>query len=237
MYDAGVQYARIRSLIETTSRHAQRDINSITIVLVVKNQPTEKISQVIQAGAKDLAQNYPERMDELFEQLPEAKMCSWHMIGHCQTRKAGLVVHYFSSMHSLDSFELAERINRIAVSQGKVLPVMLEINISGESTKGGFRVSDEADYQDLLITIEKIQNLPGLAVGGLMTMPPYSIDPETSRPIFRGLRQLRYKINKDIGAEIIHWLSMGTSQDYLVAIAEGSTHLRLGTCVFGERKS
>jgi pyridoxal phosphate enzyme (YggS family) len=236
MWDAAAQYARVKGLIESISRQAGRDLNEITIVLVAKNQPTEKIAQVIHAGAMDLAQNYPERMEALFEHLPDAKALNWHMIGHCQSRKAALVVKYFKSMHSLDSLELAERIARIAHTEGKVLPVMLEINLSGEMTKKGFRVTDEADYQQLLIIVDAIRRFPGLELAGLMTMPPFSNDPEISRPVFKKLKGLQQMINKDMGDERIRWLSMGTSQDYLVAIEEGSTHVRLGTCVFGERK-
>jgi pyridoxal phosphate enzyme (YggS family) len=236
MADPGVEYLRIREQVAAACEKLTRDPQEVTIVLVVKNQPADKIRQVIQAGAVHLAQNYPERLNQLFDEIPEAKTLTWHMIGHCQRRKAGLVVRDFSWMHSLDSLALAERLSFLALTARKVLPVMLEVNLSGEASKGGFSATSAEDKEQFMTVIDTIRALPGLDLGGLMTMPPITSNPEGSRSIFRQLKQLQQEINQITGTELIPWLSMGTSQDYNVAIEEGSTHVRLGTCVFGERK-
>jgi pyridoxal phosphate enzyme (YggS family) len=157
------------------------------------------------------------------------------MIGHVQSRKAKIVCEHFSLVHSLDNKKLAERLNYYAGEAGKVLPVLLEFNLSGEESKSGWSANDENQWDKFLPEIDQINSFTQLRVQGLMAMPPLFDDPEYARPYFKKLRKLQGYL-KSIFPDI-DWkeLSMGTSSDYRVAIQEGATLIRIGQAILGPR--
>ena len=160
----------------------------------------------------------------------------WHMIGHVQSRKARLVAEHFALLHSLDSVKLAQRLDRFAAEQNRVLPVLLEFNVGGEESKSGWDALDESQWNALLPDVSAILDLPNLRVHGLMTMPPLETDLNDSRRFFLRLRQLRDHLATQFPQADWHELSMGTSADYPVAVEEGATLVRVGTAIVGARK-
>lgn len=204
------------------------------IIVVTKKQPIEVIQAVLNVGAKYLGENYPEEAAGKMDLLPSSGV-EWHMIGHIQSRKSELVAERFDFAHSVDRLKVANKLSARAVEMNKVLPILLECNVSGESSKSGYPVWQDEQFEVLLDEIEILRALPGISIQGLMTMPPYDLDPETTRPYFARLRVLMEKINKQLDMSLAE-LSMGTSFDYLVAIQEGATFVRIGTAITGERK-
>jgi len=161
--------------------------------------------------------------------LPDAK---WHLIGHLQSNKAAKAAELFSAVDSVDSVKLAERLNAAAERTGKMLPVLIEINVGGEEAKSGL-APDSGEPEQILRSAPNWQNLE---IRGLMTVPPYTGDPEGARPFFRKLREIRDSIAaRHLPGVSMGVLSMGMSHDFEVAIEEGSTCVRVGTALFGER--
>ena len=163
----------------------------------------------------------------------------WHMIGHIQSRKAGLVASLFDVVHSLDRLRIAQKLSTCAVSAGREIPVLLECNISGEASKFGYGAAgwehDAALRAALLDEIDKVIDLPGLKVSGLMTMAPIAEDPEDVRPVFASLRGLRDLLREEFPHLTFPHLSMGMTADYQVAVEEGATLVRIGRAIFGSR--
>jgi hypothetical protein len=157
------------------------------------------------------------------------------MIGHVQSRKAALVAEHFSYLHSLDSLKLAQRFDRLVGEADRKLPVLLEMNVSGEESKFGFTAWDERLWPDLAISITPIIELSGIEVRGLMTMAPFFDQPEPVRPYFRQLRKLQSFLRNRFPTACWDELSMGMSGDFEVAIQEGATWLRIGTSIMGPR--
>ena len=159
----------------------------------------------------------------------------WHMIGHVQSRKARLIADHFALLHSLDSLKLAQRLDRFATEQNRILPVLLEFNVGGEENKSGWEVSNDSTLDKFLPDIQSVLELRNLRVCGLMTMPPLGIEPEDSRRFFRSLRLLRDQLASLHPQADWRELSMGTSADYTVAVEEGATLVRIGTAIVGTR--
>jgi pyridoxal phosphate enzyme (YggS family) len=203
---------------------------------VTKTQPVEVVQAAMEAGVRILGENYPEEGVTKMQFLAQQSGVEWHMIGHVQSRKARLVADHFALLHSLDSLKLAQRLDRFAAEAGRVLPVLLEFNVGGEESKSGWNASDESGWNTVLPEIADLLNLPNLRVQGLMTMPPLGIDPEDSRRFFLQLRQLRDYLAMQFPNADWHELSMGTSADYIVAVEEGATLVRVGTAIVGARK-
>jgi pyridoxal phosphate enzyme (YggS family) len=157
------------------------------------------------------------------------------MIGHVQSRKARLVAEHFALLHSLDSLKLAQRLDRFAAEHNRVLPVLLEFNVGGEQSKSGWNASDDSAWDLLPSEIKPVLDLTNLRVRGLMTMPPLETDPENSRRYFQSLRRLRDHLAAAFPQAAWHELSMGTSADYVVAVEEGATLVRVGTAIVGTR--
>ncbi len=195
----------------------------------------EVVRAALQAGARIFGENYPNESVNKILALPPQSGVEWHMIGHVQSRKARLVIEHFDLLHSLDSVKLAERLDRIAEEAGRVLPVLLEFNVGGETSKYGWPAAEAAQQKALLPEVESILGLPHLEVRGLMTMPPLETDPEQARVYFRKLREIRDRLEKRYPQ--IGWreLSMGTSMDFETAIQEGATMVRIGTAILGSR--
>jgi pyridoxal phosphate enzyme (YggS family) len=230
------RYTQVNENIRSAATLAGRNTQDIQLVVVTKTHPIARIVEAYQAGARNFGENYVEtaipKISEL--DLPGVK---WHMIGHIQSRKTSEVAKWFQFVHSIDRYKIARRINSALEGQGRQLPVLLECNVSGEETKYGWSAWLESGWESLADEIQPILTLPNLRVQGLMTMAPYSDFPEDARPYFRKLNRLRmFLIDKFPNNDWQH-LSMGMSGDYMVAIEEGATILRVGTAIMGERES
>jgi len=217
---------RVREGIERAARRAGRDPKEVSLVAVSKTVEVERIREAIEAGVTILGENYVQEAQKKIEQI--GKAVSWHFIGHLQSNKAKYAVNLFEAIHSLDSIPLAEELNRRAEKADRKIPVMIEVNLSGEPTKFG------TEEERVFGIAKKVLDLGNLSLDGLMTMPPYFDDPEMNRPFFERLRVLKDKMAKE-GIPMKE-LSMGMSNDFEVAIEEGATYVRVGTAIFGARK-
>ncbi len=231
-----LNYKKVVDEIDSYCQMYNRERDSVKLIVVTKSQPSENVQQVIVAGARYLGENYPEetrqKKNELVN-LPED--LEWHMIGHLQSRKSQLVINEFNMLQSLDSLKLAERLDRQLIDLGKKLPVLLQYNVGGEDSKYGWDASDRNNWSGLKNDIEEVLKCSNLTVRGLMTMPPFTTDELESSHHFKKLRELGDYIQSNYPELIIQEYSMGTSQDFKMAIAEGSTMLRIGTAIMGNR--
>ncbi len=217
---------RINETIAKTALRIGRKPEEITVVAVTKTVTAHRIKEAIAAGVKVLGENYVQEAKMKIQEIGRGEV-QWHLIGHLQTNKAKDAVRLFDCVQSVDSIKVAEALNRQAEAFGKVISCLIEVKLSPEESK--FGVAKE-DVYPLVMAIGQMRHL---TLQGLMTMPPYSDDPESSRPYFATLR----KIKEDLQREGIHIkeLSMGMSSDFTVAIEEGATMVRLGTAIFGAR--
>ena len=197
---------------------------------VTKTQPAERIVEAYAAGHRLFGENRVQEFAEKFGSLTQLHDAEFHMIGHLQSNKAAKAAEIFHAVDSVDSAKLAERLNAAAGSAGKALDVLLEVNSGGEAAKSGV-APDSAELERILAAAS---TWPKLRIRGLMTVPPFTDDPEGARPYFRQLRELRERL-AGLPFVSLDVLSMGMSQDFEVAIEEGSTCVRIGTAIFGER--
>jgi len=226
--------------ISNCASKANRTVNQIKLVVVTKNQPAEKIIEVIEAGALYLGENYPEETIEKWKQIGNCcdESIQIHLIGHLQSRKIPMILNRFDVFHALDSVRLAEKINaRIIQEEIKPLKIFLQFNVSGENEKFGWLAEDENKWPNLTADFERIIAMKGLQLEGLMTMPPFVNASEENRKYFDRLRRLREFFVLRYPEIHLPELSMGTSQDYQSAITEGATFLRIGTLIMGSRNS
>lgn len=229
------RYQGVLAQIEAAAARAGRAPGAVQLVVVSKMQPVEVVQAALAAGIRVLGENYAEEAVEKIRALGPLEGLQWHMIGHVQSRKADLVAQNFDLMHSLDSLKLAQRLERFAAEARRCLPVLLECNVGGEASKFGYAASNPAEWEALRAEAEQIAALPHLQIRGLMTMPPLYEGGELTRPFFRRLRELREYLAKTVHQ--VHWdeLSMGTSADFVAAIEEGATLVRVGTAILGAR--
>lgn len=217
--------AAINQRIAAACQRAGRDFFDVTLVAVSKTVEPGLIRQAIEAGVRVLGENRVQeaatKMPELAAIVTEHKV-EWHLIGHLQSNKARRAVELFSTIQSVDSFKLAERLDNIAGELGRKLPVFVEVNLGGEHSKAG------ATPDEVLPLCEQVAKLANLELKGLMAVPPFFDDAEQARPYFRRLRTLRDQAQ-------LKELSMGMSNDFEVAIEEGATLVRIGTALFGAR--
>lgn len=230
-------YLRILERINNASMRSDRNVEDVKLIVVTKHQPVEKILKICENGVELLGENYPEETDKKIIELAGRISPTWHMIGHIQSRKIKYLVRNFKMVHSIDRFEVAEKLNNACLQADMVMPVLLEVNLTGEESKFGYSVAHEklcpAFYQE----IEKIKTLGQLQLQGLMTMPPLINKPDENRKIFTKLHSLLEDIGKVIDVPEFKYLSMGTSQDFEIAIEEGATHIRIGEAIMGKRSS
>ena len=216
--------------VEAACRRVGRPASEVTIIAVSKTHPTRAILDAAAAGATDFGENYAQELADKMADValaPDlAGVVRWHFIGRLQRNKAKLVAGKVALIHAVDTVELAEEIAKRAA--GVLQPVLLAVNLAGEATKGGVTGDNAAPIA------RAIAGVPGIRLDGLMTMPPYSDDPESSRAQFEGLRALRERLVDDLGLPL-PVLSMGMSGDFEVAIECGATHVRVGTAIFGSR--
>jgi PLP dependent protein len=222
---------RVQDRIARAAARAGRDAAAITLVAVSKTQPVEALLAAHELGVRHFGEN---RVEEAATKLPAFRQVSgdmavFHMIGHVQSRKAGDAAALFDRVHSVDSVKLAQRLARLSP---KSLPILLEVNVSGEESKYGF---DGARRDELFTAVEAILQLPNLQLDGLMTMAPVVEHAEQARPVFRALRELRGEIAAGYPGLTLPQLSMGMTDDFEVAIEEGATLVRIGRAIFGER--
>ncbi len=228
------RHQRILSQIAEATAKSGREVGTVRLVVVSKSQPLEVVKAAIEAGASILGENYAEEAVAKIAALPQSGV-EWHMIGHVQSRKADLVAGHFSMLHSLDSIKLAGRLERCCDESGHTLPVLLEVNVSGEESKFGFPAWNEDQWPELEPAFEQIMAFPHLALRGLMTMPPFFDNPEQARPYFQRLRRLQIYFSLRFPQAELTELSMGTSADFITAIEEGATYVRVGQAILGSR--
>jgi len=224
--------AHVQERITAAALRSGRKTQEIVLMAVTKTFPSEQIRAAYDAGLRIFGENQVQEFAGKGESLRDLHDAEWHMIGHVQSNKATKAVEIFANVDSLDSVRLARKLNAATSEMGKRLPVLIEVNIGGEEAKNGV-APDSAELQDLLVAAPE---LPSLEFRGLMTVPPYSEDPEQSRPYFRKMRELFAQIHsRKLPAVRMDVLSMGMSHDFEVAIEEGATCVRLGTAIFGAR--
>jgi pyridoxal phosphate enzyme (YggS family) len=220
---------RVKERITKAAISSGRDPKTVKLVAVSKTVPLDRIQAGIKAGVTDLGENYVQEAREKIEALAGENVC-WHFIGHLQSNKAKYAVKLFDLIHSVDSFKLAKELDRRAGALGKVQPILIQVNISGEETKSGI------EAEKALALVRETAPLENLGVRGLMTMPPYFNAPDKVRPYFRALRSLHERIHEEAIPNIdMPELSMGMTGDFETAIEEGATLVRIGTAIFGER--
>ena len=224
--------AAVRERIAAAARRAGRCPEEIALMAVSKTFPPEIIREAYHAGQRLFGENRVQEFADKLGALQELAGAEWHLIGHLQTNKAAKAAELFSAVDSVDSLRLAERLNAAAEKAGKRLPALIEINVGGEAAKSGV-APDSAELDRLLAATPQ---LTALQFRGLMTIPPFTDDPQQARPYFRRLRELRDQIAaRHLPGVNLNVLSMGMSHDFEVAIEEGSTCVRVGTAIFGER--
>jgi pyridoxal phosphate enzyme (YggS family) len=216
--------AVVRGRIAEAARKSGLRPEDVTLVTVTKTIGIPRIREAISAGTKDLGENYVQEAIEKWEAM-EPSDVRWHFIGHLQKNKARQAVGVFSTIQSVDNLPLAAEIGRRAEARGIVQDILIEVNISGEETKFGVSPEDALDFAG------KIAEVSGVRLQGLMGMAPFAADPEETRPYFARLKRLWDKLP----VEQRHWLSMGMSHDFEIAIEEGSNMVRIGSAIFGPR--
>ena len=223
---------RIRERVSQAAKRVNRNPDSITLMAVSKTVEPERIRQAYAAGIRAFGENRVQEFADKASALKDLAQAEWHLIGHLQSNKANRAAELFHAVDSVDSLRLAQKLNHAAQQSGKILSVLIEINAGGEESKSGVPASSP-ELEEILLGM---QDLTHLQVRGLMTIPPFTEDPQGARPYFRMLRDLRDKIaSRNLPHIQMDVLSMGMSHDFEVAIEEGSTCIRVGTAIFGER--
>jgi pyridoxal phosphate enzyme (YggS family) len=221
--------AAVKERMAQAARKSGREPDAVRLVAVTKTVPVERITEAGEFGGCVFGENKIQEARDKIETLG-TESYHWHFIGHLQRNKVKYIPGLFELIHSVDNSELAEEIHRYSMQHGLVTPVLIQVNVSGETSKSGVA---PADLEELL---EMVVSLNGISVRGLMTIPPFDPDPEKSRKHFATLRQLRDRMHKlDIENISMDELSMGMSNDFEVAIEEGATWVRVGTAIFGAR--
>ena len=241
----------IRSRIADAATRAGRDPNEITLVAVSKTFPADAVLAAYELGVRHFGEN---RVEEAAEKIPlfnqrlqtnhptnalsnsrTIALPTWHLVGHLQSRKAKDAAALFDFIQSIDSIALAKKLNDRAAALNKKIPILLEVNVSGEMSKYGFAPEPRDAFFD---AVRGIVALPNLDVHGLMTVAPIAQNADDARPrsAFRALRALRDELRRELPSHSLPHLSMGMTDDFEIAIAEGATIVRIGRAIFGERK-
>ena len=220
---------KINEMIAGTALSCDRKPEDITLIAVTKKKNTETVMEAIQSGARHFGENYIQEAIAKIDSIGKGNAC-WHFIGHLQSNKAAIAVKYFEYIHTVDSFKLAKEIDKQAKTIHKIQKILLQVNISNEKTKSG------TDAKKTMELVKQIHGFENISLQGLMCMPPYFEQPEQARSFFKALLQIRDDIMAHQFPNVsMKHLSMGMSNDFKVAIEEGSTMVRIGTSIFGER--
>jgi pyridoxal phosphate enzyme (YggS family) len=239
------RYHAVLQTIHDAAQQANRNPDEITLVAVTKTWPVETVLAAYAVGMRHFGEN---RAEELAEKRPfvEAQLgpnsgIVWHFIGTVQSRKTSLVADSADVFHALDRLKIAQRLSTRLVENGRLLPTFLELNISGEMSKSGINVTDwensATQRAEIRTFAETVAVLPGLTLQGLMTMAPWEAEPDFIRTVFKRTRLLAEWLQKEMGLERPLALSLGMTDDYPLAIAEGASHVRVGRALFGERNA
>lgn len=205
-----------------------RDPKEIKLIAVTKTKPVEDIQQALGHGVIDAGENKVQEIRDKYEVFGDK--INWHMIGHLQTNKVKYIVDKVTLIHSVDSMKLAEKIDAEANKKGIIMDVLVQVNVAKEDSKFGIYVEEVIDF------ISEVSKLSNIRVKGLMTIAPYVDNPEENRPIFRKIKEIVIDIkSKNIDNVTMDIISMGMTNDYMIAIEEGSTMVRVGTAIFGKR--
>jgi PLP dependent protein len=224
--DLAANLNSLRQRIATACARAGRDAGSVTLLPVSKSQPPDVVEAAARLGLGLFGEN---KVQEAKEKIAACSArLRWHMIGHLQTNKCRDAVALFDMIESVDSLRLAEEVQKRADQAGRTMPVLLEVNVAGEATKFGYRPDQ------LLAELPRLRTLTRIEIQGLMTVPPWTPEPERSRLAFGQVRDLKAQCEQRLGLALPH-LSMGMSDDFEVAIEEGATLVRIGTALFGPR--
>ena len=214
--------------IANACRLSGRDMSEVTLIAVSKTKPVSMIKEAYDAGVRDFGENKVQEILAKYDELPHD--IRWHLIGHLQTNKVKYIIDKVCMIHSVDSLKLAKEISKEAVKHGLVADILIEVNVADEESKFGVSLEEAPEL------IREISYLPAVSIKGLMTVAPYVEDMEENRDVFIKLKQLSVDIKrKNIDNVNMDCLSMGMSGDYIVAVREGATHVRVGTAIFGER--
>ena len=221
-------FEKIQQRITAACARSGRDPGSVTLLAVTKSQPPEVVRAAADCGQVLFGEN---KVQEAKAKIPLCpSRLRWHFIGHLQSNKCRDAVEWFGMIQSVDSLLLARELSKRAEQAAKTMPVLLEVNVAGEASKFGY------PPERLLSEFKEINTLPWIEIQGLMAVPPWSAEPEKSRPHFRRLRGLKQECEQTLGGALPH-LSMGMSGDFEVAIEEGATLVRVGTALFGPRSA
>lgn len=218
----------IKNIIKDSCDRVKRDPSEVTLIDVSKTKPVEMVMEAYEVGERDFGENKVQELVSKYEQCP--KDIRWHMIGHLQRNKVKMVIDKAFLIHSVDSLRLAQCIQDEAQKIGKVVNILLEINVAEEESKFGL------NKDEVIAFVKEVAKFPNVHVCGLMTVAPYTENAEDNRVYFRILKQLSVDINEEnIDNVDMNVLSMGMSGDYPIAIEEGATYVRIGTSIFGFR--
>jgi PLP dependent protein len=222
--------ARVRAQIEAAALKCGRLPHGVTLIAISKTHPSSLVRTVIELGATDIGENRVQEAEQKINAVGRSE-ARWHLVGHLQGNKARRAVQLFDVIHSLDSLELARRLDRLSVEEGRdSLSVLIQVDLGHEETKSGIDEHQLPELVDGLNELERVQLV------GLMTLPPFFDDPEQARPFFRRLRELRDELAaQGVFGDRKGELSMGMTHDFAVAIEEGATMVRVGTAIFGQR--
>ena len=238
------RYEAVEQRMRWAAERAQRNLDSITLVAVTKTWPAQVVVAAHAAGIRHFGENRPEELAEkraaVELQLGTESGITWHLIGPLQSRKTTLAADHADVFHALDRFKIARRLSERLQETGRTLPVLLEVNMSGEESKHGFEArrweEDEAQRQALRQTVQKIAALPALQVHGLMTMAPWEAENEVIQGVFRRTHALARWLEETAPEASWQLLSMGMTDDFELAIEQGATHVRVGRALFGPRQ-
>lgn len=220
--------AQVQKNINESCSKINRDPNEVTLIAVSKTKPVEMLKEAYDAGARVFGENKVQEIVDKYDQMPSD--VKWHMIGHLQRNKVKYIVDKVAMIHSVDSLRLAETIEKEAAKKAVIVPILIEVNVAQEESKFGLKP------EEVLPFIEQISDFSHIRIKGLMTIAPYVDNAEENREIFRELKKLSVDIAaKNINNVIMSVLSMGMTGDYMVAVQEGATMVRVGTGIFGAR--
>ena len=218
----------VEANIQKACEKAGRSRDEVTLIAVSKTKPVSMLMEAYDSGIRIFGENKVQEMCDKYEQMP--KDIQWHMIGHLQRNKVKYLIGKTALIHSVDSLRLAETIQEEAAKHQVVMPILVEVNVAMEETNFGTSLAEAMEL------VEQISHFPNVRIEGLMTIAPFVEDPEENRKYFRALKKLAVDINnKNIDNVHVRILSMGMTNDYMVAIEEGATMVRVGTGIFGER--
>ena len=218
----------VQENIRKACERSGRNPEDVMLIAVSKTKPVSDIEQIYAAGIREFGENKVQEMNDKQKVLPGD--INWHMIGHLQRNKVKYIVDNVAMIHSVDSVRLAEEISKEAVKKNVAVDILVEVNVAKEESKFGLYTEDVSQF------VEQISKLPGINIKGLMTSAPFVDNPEDNRQYFKKLKDLSVDINaKNIDNVHMDFLSMGMTNDYVVAVEEGATHVRVGTAIFGHR--